>query len=80
MTLSSSGVAIPSGVLTFTWTVTPPRGSAFDWIGNEVSFTPPDQGTFGISLRVVKLNRIHGSHGLDRGHEFESDRQLTTRP
>ena len=55
--MNLSAAATDPGVLdtlTYTWTVTRPDGSTFATLtGAQASFTPPDNGNYGVSLTVT---------------------------
>src|SRR5262249_6787077 len=52
----SAGATDPAGgndPLTYTWTINRPDGSTFSTVtGSQASFTPPDNGNYGVSLTV----------------------------
>jgi len=50
--LSASATDSPSDTLTYTWAITGPGGFSTTLVGDSVTFTPPDNGSYSVSLTV----------------------------
>ena len=54
--LQASSVDDLGGSVELTWTVTSPEGVNTQLVGSDVSFTPPDDGTYSVSLTATSVN------------------------
>jgi hypothetical protein len=52
LSAAASDPAGASDTHTFTWTITQPDGGTFSLGGASASFTPPEEGTYGVSVAV----------------------------